>query len=342
MFNFHRNHKVLVIMSVGGFLLLSILIGIVPAYQMQNTEPMPTQEPLTQLERQGLNIYISEGCVACHSQQVRNIEMDKVWGKRPSMPSDYYYTKQRLDIWRQSPSLLGSERTGPDLTNVGLRQPIEDWHLLHLYNPRTVVSESIMPAYPWLFEIKDSDKVTDDDKVVPVPEQFFNTPGKKVVAGRDAAALVAYLQSLKQPEIPGEMYKPFIPAREKSPLIANERPDPDGGKSISAPDGKQIYNSTCGACHQPTGKGIAGAFPPLAGSQIVNNEDPTMLIKIILQGYDARTDYGVMPGFAEQLTDAEIAAITTHERSSWGNTAPAVTVEQVTKVREEVMNEQIP
>lgn len=330
-------------MSVVGFLILSILIGILPAYQMQNTEPLPGQEPLTALERQGLNIYISEGCVACHSQQVRNIEMDKMWGKRPSMPSDYYYTKQRLDVWRQSPSLLGSERTGPDLTNVGLRQPIADWHLLHLYNPRTVVSESIMPAYPWLFEIKDESKVTDDDKVVPVPEQFFNQPGKKVVAGEDAAALVAYLQSLKQPEMPGEMHKPFIPAREKSPLTANERPDSDNAsKSIDAPDGKQIYNSVCAACHQPTGKGITGAFPPLAGSQIVNNEDPTMLIKIILQGYDARTDYGVMPGFAEQLTDAEISAITTHERSSWGNDAPAVTVEQVQKVREEVMNEQTP
>ena len=337
MFNFHRNHKVLVIMSLGGFLLLSILIAIVPAYQMQNTEALPDQEPLTPLEMEGLHIYIAEGCVACHSQQVRNIEMDKMWGKRPSMPSDYYYTKKRLDVWRQSPSLLGSERTGPDLTNVGVRQPIADWHLLHLYNPRIVVSESIMPAYPWLFEIKDESSVTDDDHVLPVPEDF-SKPGKKVVTTGKSEALVAYLQSLKQPAIPGEMEQPFIPAREKSPLTANERPSGDGGAKLNVPNGEQIYNATCSACHQPTGKGIIGAFPPLAGSQIVNNEDHTLLIKIILQGYDARTDYGVMPGFADQLTDEEIAAIATHERSSWGNNAPAVTPEDVAKIRHEVIS----
>ena len=324
-------------------MLLSILIGLLPAYQMQNTEPLPGKAPLTELETAGLHIYVAEGCAACHSQQVRNIEMDKMWGKRPSMPSDYYYSKKRLDIWRQSPSVLGSERTGPDLTNVGLRQPIADWHYLHMFNPRTVVSESIMPAYPWLFDVKDEGKVSEDDHVVPVPPEFFNQPGKKVVAGKKAQELVAYLQSLVQPDIPGEMHKPFIPAREKSPLTANERPSSDGGsKSIDVPDGKQIYNGTCAACHQPTGKGIMGAFPPLAGSQIVNNEDPTLLIKIILQGYDARTDFGVMPGFADQLTDAEIAAVTTHERSSWGNNAPAVTVEQVKKVRDEVMNPETP
>src|SRR3546814_12636951 len=74
--------------------------------------PLPGQQPLTELEMKGLRVYIAEGCVACHTQQVRSIEMDKTWGDRPSIPSDYYYSKQRLDLWRQSPSLLGSERTG--------------------------------------------------------------------------------------------------------------------------------------------------------------------------------------------------------------------------------------
>lgn len=336
MLNFHRNHKVLVVMSVGGFLFLSILIAILPAYEMQRTEPLPDQEPLTEMQRAGLEIYIAEGCVACHTQQVRNIEMDAMWGSRPSMPSDYYYSKQRLDVWRQSPSLLGSERTGPDLTNIGKRQPVADWHLLHLYNPRTVVSESIMPSYKWLFHAVDSAKVTDGDVVVPVSAEFFNKPGKKVVAGEKALQLVAYLQSLKQPEMPGELQKPFLPARKKSPLVGGDSGD---GGPTSLPDGEQLYLSTCAACHQPTGKGIIGAFPPLAGSQIVNNEDHTLLIKIIIQGYDARTDFGVMPPLGDQLTDAEIAAITTHERSSWGNDAPKVTEEQVKAIRDEVMKE---
>ena len=292
MLNFHRNHKVLVVMSVGGFLFLSILIAILPAYEMQRTEPLPDQEPLTELQRAGLEVYIAEGCVACHTQQVRNIEMDAMWGSRPSMPSDYYYTKERLDVWRQSPSLLGSERTGPDLTNIGNRQPVADWHLLHFYNPRIVVSESIMPSYKWLFNVVDSADVTEDDVVVPVGKEFFNKPGKKIVAGEKALQLVAYVQSLKQPEMPGEMQREFLPARAKSPLVGGDTGD-DGPTSL--PDGEHLYLSTCAACHQPTGKGIIGAFPPLAGSQIVNNEDHTLLIKIIIQGYDARSDFGVMP-----------------------------------------------
>lgn len=332
--NFHRNHKVLVVMSLGGFLFLSMLVAILPAYQMQGTQPMPSQEPLTDLQRAGLEIYIAEGCVACHTQQVRNIEMDDVWGARPAMPSDFFYSKKRMDLWRQSPSLLGSERTGPDLTNVGTRQPVADWHLLHLYNPRTVVSASIMPGYPWLFEEKAESEITEDDVVVPVGTDFFDKEGKKVVAGERALQLVAYLQSLKQPEIPGENAKPFLPAREKSSVAGA-----GGGDDLpsSLPDGEKLYMAHCAACHQPTGEGITGAFPPLKGSQIVNNEDHTLLVKIILQGYDARTDYGVMPPLGGHLTDEEIAAILTHERSSWGNDAPAVTAEDVKTIREEVM-----
>src|SRR5699024_7809009 len=121
--------------------------------------------------------------------------MDNVWGDRPSIPSDYYYSKQRLDIWRQSPSLLGSERTGPDLTNVGKRQPGDQWHLLHLYNPRIVVEESVMPAYPWLFEHQE--KPSKEAITVDIPHTFKKGQGT-VVATEDALNLVAYLKSLKQ------------------------------------------------------------------------------------------------------------------------------------------------
>src|SRR5699024_11095915 len=143
------------------------------------------------------------------------IEMDAMWGDRPSIPSDYVYSKKRLDIWRQSPSILGSERTGPDLTNIGKRQPSEDWHLLHLYNPRAVLPESVMPSYPWLFREKDSTLLTSDDKVVAVSEEFFNKPGKKIVATPEALYLVEYLQSLKQTEMPGGDVSEFIPALRK-------------------------------------------------------------------------------------------------------------------------------
>src|SRR5680860_1168254 len=134
MFDFHKNHKLLVLASFIGFVTLSFIVAVFPAFQMQDVEPLPEQADLTGDEREGLHVYIGQGCVACHTQQVRNIEMDNVWGDRPSIPSDYYYSKERMDVWRQSPSLLGSERTGPDLTNIGARQSSPDWHLLHLYN----------------------------------------------------------------------------------------------------------------------------------------------------------------------------------------------------------------
>ena len=332
MFNFHKDHKNLVNISLGVFLLLSILIAVWPAYQLQETQPLPDMPELTTEERQGLHIYVAENCVGCHTQQVRNIAMDNTWGDRPSIASDYYYSKKRLDIWRQSPSLLGSERTGPDLTNVGKRQPGKEWHLLHLYNPRIVVKESIMPGYPWLFEEKREDQVLKTDVLVPVPASFLKNKDVKIVASQRALDLVAYLQALKQAPLPGENQVPFIPAREKKQVAAGVAGSEGSGATL--PDGAALYTSTCAACHQADGTGLAGAFPPLAGSSIVTDENPEMLIRIILQGYDARPEYAMMVGFADMLSDEEIAAIATHERSSWGNNAAAISAADVSKIRE--------
>jgi cytochrome c oxidase cbb3-type subunit 2 len=329
MLNFHKDHKKLVIMAFTIFLFLSIVVAVAPAYKMQDeVAPLPSQRELLEGERNGLNVYVKENCMACHTQQVRNIEMDKMWGSRPSMPSDYYYSKNRLDIWRQSPSLLGSERTGPDLTNIGVRQPGAEWHLLHLYNPRIVVKESIMPGYPWLFEEKES--VGEHDVVVPVPARFLKNKKAKMVASAEALDLLAYLQSLKQAELPEASAPKFIPfSKEKNP-------QPTASKGAELPDGEKLYMQKCAACHQADGKGLPGAFPPLAGSSIVNDPNHELMVKIILKGYDARAEYGVMPSFADQLKDEEIAAIANHEKSSWGNKAPAITAEDVKKIREYV------
>lgn len=329
MINFHKNHKSLVYTSFAVFLGLSTLIAIIPAYQMQETQPLPGMLPMSEEVQNGFNTYVAENCMACHTQQVRNIEMDKVWGDRPSIPSDYYYSKQRMDFWRQSPSILGSERTGPDLTNVGKRQSGQEWHLLHLYNPRIVVKESVMPGYPWLFREKYENTLSENDVVVPVPEKFLKDPQVKIVASQKALDLVAYLISLKQIDLGEENITAFIKAKERPQLA-------DGGAngSSSLPDGAVLYANTCAACHQADGNGLPGAFPPLAGSDIVTDNSPEMLIKIILQGYDARPEYGAMPPFADMLSDEDIAAIATHERSSWGNNAPAVTPEEVKKIRD--------
>lgn len=337
--NFHKNHKSLALTSFIVFLLLSTGVAILPALQMQEQNaPLPGQRALTELEMKGLRVYIAEGCVACHTQQVRSIEMDKMWGSRPSIPSDYFYSKKRLDTWRQSPSLLGSERTGPDLTNIGQRQPSEAWHLLHLYNPRLVVKGSVMPSYPWLFEEKESPGRKDVVLNLPGTEPSSGSEasagrkGPTIVAGEDALALVAYLKSLKQQELPGETTPAFIPSKKK------KQTDEASGEAPGLPDGAALYTQFCAACHQGGGQGLAGAFPALAGSEIVNDANPETLINIILQGYDARPEFAVMPPFAGQLSDEEIAAIATHERTSWGNAAKPISAEEVKKIRETIEN----
>ena len=93
----------------------------------------------------GRALYLVEGCGFCHTQFVRDLPMDRPYG-RPALAEDYAL---------EDPPLLGTQRTGPDLSNVAARQPSDTWHLLHLYNPRIVVPQSVMPGYPWYFEIKD-------------------------------------------------------------------------------------------------------------------------------------------------------------------------------------------
>lgn len=151
---YFNNHKNLYITATTLFVALTILVCIIPALDNEkNYAPLPNSKPLSKEAEMGKAIFVSEGCMACHTQQVRNVDMDKTWGKRPSIAADYAGIS-RTDIWRNTATLMGTERTGPDLTNIGSRQPSSEWNLTHLYNPRILVKESIMPSYPWLFEEK--------------------------------------------------------------------------------------------------------------------------------------------------------------------------------------------
>jgi cytochrome c oxidase cbb3-type subunit 2 len=221
---------------------------------------------------------------------------------------------------------MGTERTGPDLTNIGTRQPSTDWHLMHLYNPRAVVENSIMPAYSWMFEMKDS--VEEGEVVVNIPSKFLNGKGGKVIAGQEALDLVAYLQSLKQAPLPENNPAPeFLYKKEELKNISQA--------SADAPlDGQVLYSTNCQSCHQANGEGLKGAFPPLKGSKIVLDDDPQIMVEVIMKGYNAREDVGVMPavGTNNKLTPAEVAAIMNHEKSSWGNNSRKVSVEEVKKI----------
>jgi cytochrome c oxidase cbb3-type subunit 2 len=322
------NHVRLFGLATGLFVALTIIVAIMPAIHNQNNNAaLPGAEPLSETAQKGKGVFISNGCVACHSQQVRNVEMDNVWGERPSIAADYA-SSSRMSWWSNSATLMGTERTGPDLTNIGNRNGSDDWHLVHLFNPRIVVEESIMPSYPWLFEIKE--QASDGDKVVSIPESLLSNPTDLVVATEEALQLVAYLKSLKQTPLPtGVNPDAFLYRKEKGNAVPSA-----SASTETVVDGNMLYSANCQACHQANGEGLKGAFPPLKGSKIVTDENPELLINIIMNGYDPRPEFAEMPaiGRLNNLSAAEIAAIINHERTSWGNNASTISVKRVEEI----------
>jgi cytochrome c oxidase cbb3-type subunit 2 len=331
--NFHRNHWLLLGTIFFGFIGLAFIIAILPAQWMQqNTEPLPEAEPLSDFEQRGLEVYIAEGCVACHTQQVRPLAMDQPWG-RPTAAADYALLGP-MDVWRPySPAVLGSARTGPDLSNIGARQSSETWQYLHLYNPRSVVKESIMPAYPWLFE--PATGAGGDTPVITIPEPYAPKSGK-VVPTAQGQALVAYLLALRQIPIDGAGGTTQTASAE---TVRDSGAPAEGSGEKASAKGATLYANACASCHQANGQGLTGTFPPLAGDPVVLAEDPGEHIDTILHGAQGRTIDGTtyaspMPGFADQFDDDQVAAIVNHERTSWGNDAPTVTAEDVSARRE--------
>jgi cytochrome c oxidase cbb3-type subunit 2 len=196
---------------------------------------------------------------------------------------------------------------------------------MHLYNPRSVVEESIMPSYPWLFKIVQNP--SDDATVVSMPGEY-GPPNGKVITTEKAEALVAYLQSLKQVSMDAE-------ASAAQKAKADSAAAQAAKKKIN---GATIYANNCASCHQSDGQGVQGVFPPMAGDPVVTAEDPTDHIRIVLYGLQGKaiegTEYqGIMQPFGELLSDEEVAAVINHERTSWGNDAPTVTAEDVARVR---------
>lgn len=309
---------------------LALMMGVLPGITLSRSPAGPNVQPLTALQAEGRDVYVANGCSYCHTQQVRPLAQDKVFG-RPSMAGDFAY---------QTPELLGSERTGPDLTNIGVRQPSAVWQYIHLYNPRAVVPESIMPAFDWLFEVVD--KAPQGVTAVPLPKAYAPAHGV-VVPSHQAQALIAYLASLKQPELSAAdmaqsaasmaaMAKPAAPATNAN--AANAAP---AGAADTA-KGETLFTTHCAACHQATGEGLAGAFPPLKGNAAVNDDDASKHIDVVLHGLSGTVIDGVsypspMPPFADSLSDEDIAAIIDYERSSWGNHGKPITAAEVTAAR---------
>ena len=179
------------------FMVLAVSIGglvqIVPLFfQGVTNTPVEGMQPRTALQHEGRDIFIREGCVGCHSQMIRPF--------RAETERYGHYSVAGESVW-DHPFLWGSKRTGPDLARVGGRYS-DDWHRAHLYNPRNVVPESIMPAYPWLVENKLDGKDTAAKlkamRTLGVPYTDADIAGAQAaVAGKtEMDAMVAYLQSL--------------------------------------------------------------------------------------------------------------------------------------------------
>lgn len=177
----------------GGMVALSLATAalvVMPFLQLRNVPPPEGLKPYTSEQLRGRQVYMSNGCIACHTQQPSStgagvVDSSRGWG-RPSVAGDYYYDQ---------PVLLGTMRTGPDLFNIGARQPSADWQLGHLFQPRAYVPGSIMPSFPFLFEVKNPGDVSKDERVVALPPGTA-AEGKVVVARPEALDLVAYLINL--------------------------------------------------------------------------------------------------------------------------------------------------
>ncbi|GMQ49163.1 cbb3-type cytochrome c oxidase subunit II [Vibrio sp. 10N] len=184
---------VILIVSTAVVASFSILVWVLP--NLLRTPELAQQsraKPLTAIEVAGRDIYISEGCHVCHTQMVRPLEPEVKRNGRANQESDDIY---------EFPNLWGSKRTGPDLTNLG-RKYSDQWHTIHLIDPRRVVPTSIMPAYPWLFEqVLSGDSIAGKMQTlrtlgVPYSDDQIANARLEVRGKTKGEALIRYLQSL--------------------------------------------------------------------------------------------------------------------------------------------------
>ena len=186
--------------NVGLMIILTIvaisfgtLVELVPLmFSRETQEPIAGLKPLPALELEGRDIYIREGCNNCHSQMIRPLRAETERYGHYSVAGEFVY---------DHPFQWGSKRTGPDLARVGGRYS-DAWHRAHFYNPRDVVPESNMPAFPWLFDnILDGEdtgnKMAALRKVgVPYTDDDIAGARAAVEGKKEVDAMVAYLQNL--------------------------------------------------------------------------------------------------------------------------------------------------
>ena len=183
----------LMIVLVIGVISIGGLVQIVPLFfQDSLTEPVAGLKPYSALRLEGRDIYVREGCYLCHSQMIRPFRAETERYGHYSVAGEFVYDR---------PFQWGSKRTGPDLHRVGGRYS-DDWHRVHMVNPRDVVPESIMPGYPWLAEnnLDGSDIQAKLETLrtlgVPYSDADIEAAPKALEGKTELDALIAYLQGL--------------------------------------------------------------------------------------------------------------------------------------------------
>ena len=178
---------IVLVVAIGG------LVEILPLSAMKTvTEPVAGLKPYTALQLAGRDIYVREGCYNCHSQMIRPFRAEVERYGHYSVAGEFVYDR---------PFQWGSKRTGPDLARVGGRYS-DDWHRIHLTNPREVVPESNMPAYPWLGRTAaDADTIESHMRAlkalgVPYSEEEMKSSSGDLKGKSEMEALIAYLQVL--------------------------------------------------------------------------------------------------------------------------------------------------
>ncbi|HOX68723.1 MAG: cytochrome-c oxidase, cbb3-type subunit II [Rhizobacter sp.] len=178
---------ILVVIAIGG------IVEIVPLFfQRSTTQPVEGLKPYTALQQAGRDIYTREGCYNCHSQMIRPLYAETLRYGHYSVAGEF--------VW-DHPFQWGSKRTGPDLHRVGGKYS-DEWHKVHLNNPRDLVPESNMPAYPWLERTPvDAESMPQHLRAlrtvgVPYTDQEIAQAGEAVKGKNELEALIAYLQVL--------------------------------------------------------------------------------------------------------------------------------------------------
>jgi mono/diheme cytochrome c family protein len=248
--------------GVGFFALSFLVLAIIPGKELEDeikqVAPV-TMAKLTASEQRGRVIYGREGCAYCHTEQVRSLAADV---RRFGAPTEPWETKYDY------PQLWGTRRIGPDLSREFNLRP-RDWQLTHLYNPRLVVRDSVMPPYPWLFNGSANQPTQEGLDLL----AYLQSLGRaRQLSGFDRQALASTVQS----EISDMAMASEPSARATPPAVPIAM---TGGYSVSAPvlhpasdpddlqeemiRGETLFTANCASCHGPSGRGDGNASASL-------------------------------------------------------------------------------